>query len=356
MPNKTISNHDKSNHDRSSRDRPTNDGSNNNDGNNDSSRNDRPNDDKTMLEVKNLSVQFNLNRPRQMFFSKTKFNALSHVSFSLKQGRTLGIVGESGSGKTTLARAMLGLLTPTEGSITHADDIIIGRDIQFVFQDPLAALNPRMRVEQLILEPLSYGSDQDKQQAQSRLKQVMQQVGLDYLQRHRYAHEFSGGQCQRIGIARAMITEPKILICDEPVSALDVSIRAQIINLLKDLQSKQGLTLIFIAHDLSLVRFVSDELLVMYQGRVVEQGETETLFSHPKHPYTQALISAEPKPDPEKERQRARLEIMDAEPGNELACAYVTRCKFVQTRCGECQPELLTVTKTQKVACFFPLE
>lgn len=317
------------------------------------------NDTPLMFEVKNLSVQFSLNTPGRLFFSKSAVNALTKVSFNLKQGSTLGVVGESGSGKTTLARALVGLITPTSGTISKASHIVSRRDIQFVFQDPLAALNPKMTVAQLILEPLEYvGTKPDSQNSEKKLKQVMQRVGLDYAQRHRYAHEFSGGQCQRIGIARAMITEPKILICDEPVSALDVSIRAQIINLLKDLQTHHGLTLIFIAHDLSLVRFISDKLIVLYQGQIMEEGRTDAIFSHPGHPYTQALISMEPKPDPISERQRQMMGSAGTEHAvnNELACAYASRCHFVQPQCGQSQPELTRVNGAQNVACFYPLK
>ncbi len=312
-----------------------------------------------LMRVQQLTVEFPIQSTKIFSLGKQNFQALSNVSFEIRQGVTLGIVGESGSGKTTLARTLAGLIEPTVGSVSIAKNITPTRDIQFVFQDSLAALNPRMTVEQLILEPLDYQLPKmDVQQRQQKLKQSMEQVGLDYAQRQRYAHEFSGGQCQRIGIARAMITEPEILICDEPVSALDVSVRAQVINLLKDLQSQHGLTLIFIAHDLSLVRFISDEIIVLYRGRIVEQGHTEQVFNHPGHPYTRALIEVEPRPDPEFERQRVPVPIRSQNELeiSELACVYVGRCKNRQSKCTQRQPEQRVLSDKQNVACFYPLK
>lgn len=315
--------------------------------------------DRILIQVDRMSVSFSIPSTKIFSLKKQFFNALSDVSLEIRQGCTLGIVGESGSGKTTLARTLVGLIKSSAGNIKIADNIIPTRDIQFVFQDPLAALNPRLNVEQLILEPLDYQQAKiDVQLSQQKLKKIMQQVGLDYSQRQRYAHEFSGGQCQRIGIARAMITNPKILICDEPVSALDVSVRAQVINLLKDLQSQYGLTLIFIAHDLSLVRYISDDIIVLYQGRVVEQGDTARVFSHPGHPYTKALIEAEPRPDPEFERQREYAPRQSHKELKipELACAYAGRCHNRQSKCMQAQPEWVTLSNTHNVACFYPLK
>jgi oligopeptide transport system ATP-binding protein len=316
-------------------------------------------DQNSVITVSGLSVVFS-RRNRLLTFSRSAPTyALDNISFSIEPGSTLGIVGESGSGKTTLARAILGLVERASGDVQFPANIDSRRDIQFVFQDPLAALNPRMTVEQLITEPLDYRETRiDKKLRQEKLKSLMGQVGLDYSQRQRYAHEFSGGQCQRIGIARAMITEPKILICDEPVSALDVSVRAQIINLLKEFQQRLGLTLIFIAHDLSLVRFISDRLLVLYQGLLMETGDTDVIFKQPGHPYTRALIDAEPRPDPKLERQRKPVEYGD--PGLARAgsseCVYAGRCAHVQNRCKQQQPGLEKVSESQSVACFFPLE
>lgn len=312
---------------------------------------------KSILEVKNLSVSFDSRTHGRLFSAKTTIKALTDISFRLNAGLALGIVGESGSGKTTLAKALVGLNKLTSGSIETASEIDLKQDVQFVFQDPVASLNPRMTVEQLIIEPLLYKRVFTQDEKQTRLQRVMQQVGLDYAQRHRYPHEFSGGQCQRIGIARAMITEPKILICDEPVSALDVSIRAQIINLLKTLQTDHGLTLIFIAHDLSLVRFTSDQILVLYQGQLVEKGTTKAVFARPAHPYTRALITAEPRPDPEYERQRVVVDqAKDKNTVNstsELACAYAARCPKATEKCLQNRPSMKTLSTTQAVACFY---
>lgn len=321
--------------------------------------------DKTItIDVNNVSVTFKHSGSFLSFERKKSFNALSNVTFSIKTGSSVGIVGESGSGKTTLARTILGLIEPSSGAVHLPKDVRQKEDIQFIFQDPLAALNPRMTVEQLITEPLDYlpkKSNKKKPDAVTslqKLKTMMEQVGLDFSQRHRYAHEFSGGQCQRIGIARAMITRPKILICDEPVSALDVSVRAQIINLLKDLQQQRGLTLIFIAHDLSLVRYISDQLLVLYQGKLMEMGPCEEIFSQPGHPYTQALIAAEPKPDPHAERSRLYTDYGESTTGpmQHHGCVYAGRCAYAQAQCYSRQPRLTYTTGTIQVACFFPLE
>ena len=316
-------------------------------------------DQDTAIEVTDLSVSYQ-HRGAYLFGRLPAFKALSQISFRISPGTCLGIVGESGSGKTTLARSILGMIEPASGSVHFQQGIEQQRDIQFIFQDPLAALNPRMTVEQLITEPLDYlAVKPDNNIRSDRLKQIMQEVGLDYSQRHRYAHEFSGGQCQRIGIARAMITEPKILICDEPVSALDVSVRAQVINLLKDFQQRLNLTLIFIAHDLSLVRYISDQILVLYQGSIMESGRTEQIFHHTRHPYTQALISAEPRPDPQFERQRNMSEYGEVVlnlSANTNGCVYAGRCRYAQSQCHQQQPKLQSVADFQEVACFFPLD
>jgi len=311
------------------------------------------------IEVNDVSVSFRHSSRSLMSFKKNSFDALSNISINIQAGTRLGIVGESGSGKTTLAKTILGLHEPSTGMVNFYHGVQQNKDIQFIFQDPLAALNPRMTVEQLITEPLDYLEvKSDHATRTGKLKTIMEQVGLDYSQRQRYAHEFSGGQCQRIGIARAMITEPKILICDEPVSALDVSVRAQIISLLKEFQQRLDLTLIFIAHDLSLVRYISDELIVLYQGKLMEMGPSEEIFSHARHPYTQALISAEPRPDPETERQRHYAEYGEIETADTKldGCVYAGRCTFAQSRCHTEAPKLQQVGESVQVACFFPLE
>jgi oligopeptide transport system ATP-binding protein len=318
-----------------------------------------------IIDVSGLSVAYH--RPAALLSTSSRISqrVLNDLSFSVQAGDCLGIVGESGSGKTTLAKALLGLVPVTAGQVRFQTGLDKRHDVQFIYQDPLSALNPRMTVEQLITEPLDYVTNKvTTAECLQKLKTVMEQVGLDYSQRHRYAHEFSGGQCQRIGIARAMITCPRILICDEPVSALDVSVRAQIINLLQDLQRQLNLSLIFIAHDLSLVRYISNKLLVLYQGKLMEYGDTKAIFRQPRHPYTQALINAEPQPDPEKEKQRlSRLNgrlMPDIEASGNVpdqGCVYGARCEYRQAQCLENQPALQPCEQTHhKVACFFPFD
>jgi oligopeptide transport system ATP-binding protein len=255
-----------------------------------------------MLEVNNLRVQFKVPSDSPWPWAKAQtLTAVDGISFDLKPGETLGIVGESGCGKSTLARGVLNLVPAHSGSVRWQGLELIGaspeawmavrRDVQMIFQDPLACLNPRMTVMQLIAEPLrTHERALTPTALRERVVQVMQQVGLSEQHINRYPHEFSGGQCQRIGIARALVLKPKLIICDEPVSALDVSIQAQIINLLKDLQQSMGLALIFIAHNLAVVKHISDRVMVMYLGRAVELASASALFAQPQHPYTQALL------------------------------------------------------------------
>lgn len=318
-----------------------------------------------ILEVKNLKVYFKI-PVKNGWFSQVEKNlkAVDDVSFNLKQGETLGIVGESGCGKSTLGRAILRLLEPTSGTVNYAGKDLttlgleelrnIRQDLQIIFQDPLASLNPRMTVGQIIAEPLkNFNPTMSKSDCLAKVKQIMEEVGLLPEHINRYPHEFSGGQCQRIGIARALILNPKIIICDEPVSALDVSIQAQIINLLKSLQKKYGLSLIFIAHDLSIVRYISDRILVMYLGKVVELSSSGEVYDHPMHPYTQALLSAIPIPDPNKERQK-ELSLLTGELPSPMnppsGCNFRTRCKFAKDNCSRNEPELRH-THNHEVAC-----
>ena len=264
-----------------------------------------------LLEVKQLGVTFN-KAPKTI-------KALDNVSFQLKKGEVLGIVGESGSGKSTIARTILQLQNKTSGeiywkgqsndSLTKVQKQAYRKQVQMIFQDPLDALNPRMTVGQIITEPLGYlkpdsNKKLDKQQVAEALEKIMQSMGLSQEQANRYPHEFSGGQCQRIGIARAMIVEPELLVCDEPVSALDVSIQAQIINLLIDLKTKKQLSMLFISHDLSIVKHLCDRVMVLYKGKVVEIAPTKDLYSNPKSEYTKQLLASTPLHDPKKERQR----------------------------------------------------
>lgn len=248
-------------------------------------------------------------------FGKTE--VVKNVSFEVRKGEVFGLIGESGCGKTTTGRCIMGLYPLTAGEI-YFEEVPIGKrkkavkDIQMIFQDPLASLNPKMTVEQIVAEGLVIGGMKDKKQIRSRVEQTLDMVGLPREYGSRYPHEFSGGQRQRIGIARAIIMEPKLLIADEPLSALDVSVQAQIINLLNDLRKKLGLTILFIAHDLAVVRYFSDRIAVMNDGQIVELATSEELFAHPLHPYTKSLLSAIPIPDPRREKKRVRIPYVAA--------------------------------------------
>jgi oligopeptide transport system ATP-binding protein len=275
------------------------------------------NDQQPILEVKNLSVDFQI--PAGGFFGKTKvLHAVKEVSFNLFQGETLGIVGESGCGKSTLSRAVIRLIEATSGqSLWMGKDIIkmspreliaLRKDIQIVFQDPLASLNPRMTAGAIIAEPLQiHYPEVSKDERTRRVAEVMQKVGLLPNMINKYPHEFSGGQCQRIGIARALITKPKLIVCDEAVSALDVSVQAQVINLLMDLQKELGISILFIAHDIAVVRHIAKRIMVLYFGEVVEIGEADQVVDAPQHDYTRKLIASVPVPDPKMEMERREL-------------------------------------------------
>ncbi|SDD74497.1 oligopeptide transport system ATP-binding protein [Paracoccus isoporae] len=321
-----------------------------------------------LLDVRDLRVTFDIRREGDMPWSPPRLlHAVGGVNFALNPGETLGIVGESGSGKSTLARALIGLVPANGHAIWQDGTDLIGlsprrmlryrNDIQMVFQDPLASLNPRMTVGQIIAEPLrTHHPGLSRAEIKTRVKENMERVGLLPNQINRYPHEFSGGQCQRIGIARALIVEPKLIICDEPVSALDVSIQAQVINLLADLQRDLGLALIFIAHDLSVVKHISDRVLVMYLGRVMELAEAQSLYAAPQHPYTQALLSAVPVPDPELERSKTIIPLAGELPSPmspPSGCVFRTRCPRAQAACAESVPELMG-SPTHLTACHFP--
>lgn len=270
-------------------------------------------DAKTLLEVKNLKEYFNINVGA---FKTKPLKAVDNVSFSIKEGETLGLVGESGCGKTTVGRTILHLYKPTGGEVifdgkpikTASDINEFRKQATMVFQDPYSSLNPRMTVSDIIGEPLDiHKMYNNKAEREARILELMEEVGLNSEHAARYAHEFSGGQRQRIGIARALIMEPDFIIADEPISALDVSIRAQVLNLLSRLQKERDLTYLFIAHDLSVVRFICDRIAVIHKGKIVELAGSEELFLHPLHPYTRALLSAIPQPDPIAERQKKLL-------------------------------------------------
>jgi oligopeptide/dipeptide ABC transporter ATP-binding protein len=307
-----------------------------------------------LLKVTDLKVHFSIPDTRRLFAPKQVLKAVDGVSFELRTGETLGIVGESGCGKSTLARAILQLVKPTAGDVQLNGQSLLKldkramraarRQMQVIFQDPLAALNPRMTLLQIIGEPLTvYEQHLSAAERRARVLGIMERVGLSPHMINRYPHEFSGGQCQRIGIARALILEPKLIICDEPVSALDVSIRAQIVNLLMELQKELGLSLIFIAHDLHIVRHISQKIMVMYLGKVVEMGESEVVYRHPMHPYTRALIDSVPVLDPAARHGKTGLLQGDLpSPLNPPSgCAFRTRCKLVQPHCAEEIPALV---------------
>ena len=288
--------------------------------------------------------------------------AVDGVSFDIRASETLGLVGESGCGKSTTGRCLLRLVEPTAGQVLYAGTDITGlhhreirpyrRHLQIVFQDPFSSLNPRMNVESMLKEILLFHKLEQGDAVGRRIKELLEMVGLSPDQRHKYPHEFSGGQRQRIGIARALAVEPKFIVCDEPVSALDVSIQAQIVNLLTDLQKQLSLTYLFIAHDLSVVRHISDRVAVMYLGRIVELADKKDLYMNPLHPYTQALLSAVPAPDPDARKGSAPLkgEVQNTSTANE-GCAFQPRCPLAKLECREIRPELKEIGKDHFVSC-----
>ena len=322
----------------------------------------------TIMQVENLKVHFDVSSEGDMPWTKRKkLQAVNGVSFELKSGETLGIVGESGCGKSTLARAIISMVPAETGRVLWFGKDLLAlqktemrkhrKEIQMIFQDPLASLNPRMTIGEIIAEPLkTHYPKTSKADIKARVEDVMNKVGLLENLINRYPHEFSGGQCQRIGIARALILKPKLIICDEPVSALDVSIQAQVINLLMDLQKEMDLTLIFIAHDLSIVKHISTKIMVLYMGNMVELAKSEDIYNHPRHPYTQALISAVPIPDPKIEKNKDLILIEGDLPSPinpPSGCVFRTRCKKVQDICSQEKPELKLATSSHEVACHF---
>lgn len=319
-----------------------------------------------ILSVRDLKVHFKVKTGSAWPWSPARtLKAVDGISFDIHAGETLGVVGESGCGKSTLARAVLNLIPVTAGSIVWMGQEMTGassqvwlsvrKDIQMIFQDPLASLDPRMTIAQIIAEPLrTHHADLPDDQVMKRVKAMMTRVGLTAQQINRYPHEFSGGQCQRIGIARALILEPKLIICDEPVSALDVSIQAQIINLLKELQKSMGLALIFIAHDLAVVKHISDRILVMYLGHEMELAGKKALYATPRHPYTRALLSAIPIPDPKLERKKV-IQLLQGDLPSPMApssgCVFRTRCPLAIARCAQEVPAFRRLDDQTEAAC-----
>jgi oligopeptide transport system ATP-binding protein len=319
-----------------------------------------------LLSVKDLRVHFPIRGDSPWPWTPTRaLKAVDGVSFDLHAGETLGIVGESGCGKSTLARALLNLVPIIDGSVKWHGDEMRGaspqarqskrKAVQMIFQDPLASLDPRMTVAQIIGEPLrTHCPELSSAQHSERVLAMMLRVGLTAQQINRYPHEFSGGQCQRIGIARALILKPQVVICDEPVSALDVSIQAQIINLLKELQAEMGLALVFIAHDLAVVKHISQRVMVMYLGRAMELASKHALYDTPHHPYTQALLSAIPVPDPRIERGKT-LQLLQGDlpsPINQPSgCVFRTRCPKAVAQCAQDIPALRQVAPQSQSAC-----
>ena len=318
------------------------------------------NENKTLVEVKNLKEYFNINTG---LFSSKPLKAVDDVSFAIRKGETLGLVGESGCGKTTVGRTLLHLYKPTSGEIwfdgkqivTKNDILEYRKKTAMVFQDPYSSLNPRMTVSDIIAEPLDvHKMYTNKKERQERVLELMAKVGLNSEHANRYAHEFSGGQRQRIGIARALSMNPEFLVCDEPVSALDVSIQAQVINMFDELQDQMGLTYLFIAHDLLVVRHISDRIAVMYLGKMVELADAKEIYDHPLHPYTKSLMSSVPLPDPKKARENKRIVLTGDIPSPLNApsgCPFRTRCPYATDACAESMPEFKEAASGHFVAC-----
>jgi len=326
-----------------------------------------------LLEVEHLKQYFPIKSGLLIDREVGRVHAVDDITFALKEGETLGLVGESGCGKTTLSRCVMRLVDPTDGEIRfRGSDITragrkqlrpMRREMQMVFQDPFASLNPRKRVSQIVGGPLALHGVPDKEIG-SKVRELLERVGLSAEHENRFPHEFSGGQRQRIGVARALAVEPEFIVCDEPISALDVSIQAQVLNLLTDLRERLGLTYLFVAHDLSVVKHISDRVAVMYLGRIVEIGPPASLYSAPGHPYTRALLSAVPVPDPGAERKRRRVILqgdvpspVDPPPG----CRFHTRCWLYERlgrpeNCRTVEPELRPIPSGVATACHWAEE
>ena len=320
-----------------------------------------------LVQVEHLVKHFHVGEGVILSHLSKTVQAVEDVSFTVDEGETLGLVGESGCGKSTTGRCINRLLEATSGTIRFGDVDVrtlrgkrlkaYRRDVQFIFQDPYASLNPRMTFGEIVAEPLVIHDIGTRRERESRCREMLEVVGLNPEHIHRYPHEFSGGQRQRVGIARALMLRPKMIVCDEPVSALDVSIQAQIINLLEKLQDDFGLTYLFIAHDLAVIRHICDRVAVMYLGKVVEIGGWKEVYNSPHHPYTQSLLSAAPVPDPEKQRARDRIVLRGDVPtpvDPPKGCRFHTRCPIAKFPiCKEQEPELKEVQGGHQAACHF---
>jgi oligopeptide transport system ATP-binding protein len=322
--------------------------------------------DGELLQVQNLKMYFPITQGIILQRQVGWVRAVDDISFGVRRGETLGLVGESGCGKSTTGRAILQLYKPTAGSVEFLGKQLttlsggelrkMRREMQMIFQDPYASLNPRMTVGSIIGEPLEIHGLAKGREKQERVQELLRIVGLNPYFANRYPHEFSGGQRQRIGIARALAVQPSFIVCDEPISALDVSIQAQVINLLEELQGQFNLTYLFIAHDLSVVRHISDRVAVMYVGKIVELTTRDLLYERPLHPYTKALLSAVPIPDPAIERKRQRIILTGDVPSPvnpPTGCRFHPRCPFAQELCREKEPQLLEVEPNHFAACHF---
>lgn len=318
-------------------------------------------ENKPLLEAKALKKYYPV---KKGMFAKPKLvKAVDGVSFTLERGKTLAVVGESGCGKSTLGRMLTMIENPTEGELSYNGKNFLVNDketqqlrrkkIQIVFQNPYSSLNPRKKVGAILEEPLRINTNLSAKERKEQVLEMMAKVGLKAEFYDRYPHMFSGGQRQRIAIARGLMLKPDIVVADEPVSALDVSVRAQVLNLMMDLQAEMGLSYVFISHDLSVVEHIADEVMVMYLGRVVEQGDTQTIFGNPRHPYTQALLSATPRLNPSQRRERIKLTGELPSPLNPPAgCAFHARCRLATEKCKHERPELKTYADGAKIACF----
>lgn len=313
----------------------------------------------TLVEIKHLKKYFNMGR-------KGDLKAVDDLSFSISRGETVGMVGESGCGKTTAGRSILRLYEPTAGEVLFEGENILKisntkmknlrRDMQMIFQDPYASLNPRMTIEDIIGEAIDIHKLSTGRVRKDRIGELLDLVGLSVDHMSRFPHEFSGGQRQRIGIARALAVEPKFIICDEPISALDVSVQAQVVNLLKKLQNQLGLTYLFIAHDLSMVKYISDRVAVMYLGKMVEFASSDDLYAEPLHPYTLALLSAVPIPDPDVETSRDQI-VLEGDIPSPInppsGCHFRTRCPIATEKCAQEKPEFVELRKNHWVSCHY---